>query len=131
MLTATELAAMRVTSTSALPDTCIINRPATTGSVGEGTGNWTPGAPTLIYSGACRLRPPDMAEIRVLAGGEQVTRQRFILTITDDAATVAVDDIVTFTGSSDPHIADRPFRVVGYASSSFLIDRRIVVEATE
>lgn len=131
MISAAELADMRATALAALPDTCIINRPSTGGTVTAGTGDWTPNLPTPIYNGACRLRPPDAAEIRVLAGDEQVTRERFILTIAHDAGAVAVDDTVTVTASSDPLMLVRPFRVTGHLSSSWLIARRIVVEATE
>lgn len=130
MISASDLAGLRATSLAALPDTCTIARKALTGTT-DATGSYTPDAPTSIYSGVCRLRPPDTAEIRVLAGDEQVTRQRYVLTIAHDAAEVLVDDIVSVTVSSDAVMLARPFRVIGRASGSWLIDRRLIVEATE
>lgn len=131
MLTDAELAGLRSTSESALPDTCTINRPATGGTLNTATGQWTPSSATEIYDGACRIRPVTSADQSVVFGDEQITRQRYVGTFPHDITRLRIDDVVTVTDSSDPDIDQRTFRVVVVSSGSFHIDRRAGLEVVE
>lgn len=133
MLTDAELAAMRETSESAMPDACTVVRPAAAGAgtIDPVTGVFTPTTGTTIFTGACRMRPPSSEEVEVLHGDIEVVKQRFTTTFPFDIAQLHVGDVVTFTDSSDPRFAGRSYKITGYASGSFHIDRRVALEAVE
>lgn len=128
MLTDDELAAMRDTTTAALPDTCTITRAAAaTPTFDADTGTYSSGTPTAIYSGACRLRPSAGASAAA-HGDDQVTVDTWTLTIAAPAAAIAVGDIVTVTGASDPTLTSRKFRVLELPAGSWLITQHVTVE---
>ena len=131
MLTDAEITSMREVSTSALPDTGTITRPASGGSLNVTTGVWTPSSATTVYTGAMRLRAPTATEMTALFGDEDVTKQRYILTLPHDAAIPAVDDRVSVTTSSDDDIDTRSFRVSVVSLGSWQIDRRCGLELVE
>ena len=114
MITADELAGMRETSESAMPDTVLIQRPPAPG--------------TTIYNGRGRLRSPGATQIEVVFGDAQTTRERFILTVPHNAGDIKIGDIATVPDGTAPQIGPRAFRVVAVQGGSHLIDRRIGVE---
>lgn len=129
MLTDDELAAMRDTTTAALPDTCTITRAAAaTPTFDADTGTYSSGTPTAIYSGACRLRPGNRSDRSDVHGDALIAVDRWTLTLPADADDVAVGDIAAVTVSDDPHVTDRWFRVAVVAPGSWLISRRLTVE---
>ena len=131
MLLDAELAGMRTTSASALPDTGTVTRPVSGGTLDPNLGTWVPDAATAIYDGTMRVRPPTANESTILFGDESATRQRFVATLPHDAAVVSIDDRLTVTSSSDPQMDDRQFRVVSVSAGSFHIDRRLGLEVVE
>lgn len=133
MLTDAELDGMRATSTSALPDTCAVTRPAAdgAGTLNPDTGVWTPNQPATVYAGACRIRPADTEALEELFGGTQTTTTRYVATFPHDIAEVRIDDRVSVTVSSDPHHATREYRVTTVATGSWHIDRRVGLEVIE
>lgn len=128
MLTAGELDAMRATSTAALPDVCEITIPSTTGTLDPETGVWTPDPPTVLYTGACRLRAPTAEEYEKVFGEQQVTETRYILTVPATVPQIPIGARCAVTSGSDPHIGQVPFRVTRVPAGSWLIDRRLGVE---
>ena len=131
MITDTELAEMRATSTAALPDVGTITRPVKAGTLNEVSGDWTPGTETAVYTGAMRVRPAGTEDQQRIFGDVDVTTLRYTLTVPHDTPAVKIDDRVTVTTSSDPHIAATPFKVVAVMTGSWLIDRRIGLEVDE
>jgi len=129
MLTDAELAGMRATSAGALPDTCSIERAAADPpTFNHTTGSYDLAAPTVVYDGPCRLRAPTAAQLEVIFGDSDTTRQRFVLTLPADVPDIQLGDVAFVTSSSDPHIGRRAFRVSAVPSGSWLIDRRVGVE---
>lgn len=122
---------MRETSESAMPDTLLITRSVSTGSLDPVTGIWTPDPPVTVHDGPGRIRPPSAQEIEVLFGGEEVTKQRYVGTVPWDSGPYQVDDRAVFVVSSDPDVADVSLRVITVSVSSWLIDRRLGLETVE
>lgn len=133
MLTQAEIDAMRDHTELAMPDTVSITRPAarTGGSLNPSTGLFTPAAATTVYTGKGRVRPITVYPTEVVFGDEHVAKQRYVGTFPWDAGTLQIDDRVAVTVSSDSTISGRTFRVMAVAGGSFLIDRRVQMEAVE
>lgn len=147
-MTAQEIAGMRATSASALPDVCTITRPATEGSLNEATLVWEPGESMTVYTGPCRVRPRDSQEEDVQVGDLHQTLGPYVGTLpatTTDATTqapagvtvqgdpddIAVDDFLTVTASWDAAMVGRSLRVVHIGWSAWQIDRRIGLQDRE
>lgn len=130
MLTDDELAGMATCSAAALPDVGTITRPAG-GTLNTSTGVHTPAAGSVAYQGAMRVRPPTPAEIDILFGDREVTKQRYVGTLPRTAVGVRVDDRLVVTSGSDPQLLGRSMRVTTVSTGSFHIDRRIGLEVTE
>jgi hypothetical protein len=131
VLTADEIAGMRETVESAQPDTCTITRPVAGGSLDPWTAVWTPFAATAIYTGVCRVRTPTSEEVEELFGDREIVKQRLIGTFPHDVPHLEVSDVVVLTETGDPEHADRPYRVTGFSSGSWLLGRRVALEAVE
>lgn len=132
MLTQAELDGMRSTSLSALPDSGVILRTAIgAGTLNQSTGALTPAAATTIYDGVMRVRPPTPAEIEIIFGDREVTKQRYVATLPHDADGIDVDDRLHLVAASDDSLTGRWFRVVTVSAGSFHIDRRLGLEVTE
>lgn len=132
MLTASELAGMRATSTAAMPDTVAITRPADGGTLNPTTGAWTPAAATPIYTGPGRVRPPSSAtEMERIFGDLERTVQRYIGVIPWDADVPERNDRLEVTAGTDPDIGGRSFRVVAVAFGANHIDRQLGLEEVE
>ena len=129
MLTDAELTGMRETSVLALPDTGTVKRGATGGSLNTGTGVLTPDAASTIYTGAMRVRPASAEDLRVLFGDADVSRVRYIATLPHTATGILIDDRLDVVTDAD--LGDVSFRVTVVPVGSFLIDRRLGLEAVE
>lgn len=138
MLNAYEIAGMRATSVSALPDTCIIRRPATEPTLNETTLDLEPGTSSTVYAGPCRVRSRGSLEQDVEVGELHETLGPYTGTLpaldTADGVTagdpndVRVDDFLTVVTSSDPGMIGRSFRLVHVSWSAFQIDKRLGLE---
>lgn len=146
MLTDTELAGMRTTSASALPDRCTITRPGTGQPIFDPiSGTYTAPAPVTVYTGPCRVRPAVNVEQDVQVGEMHETLGRYTATLpatlaiaqqlnstaTGDPNTVRVDDFLTVTTSSDPALVSRSMRIVHVNVGAWQIDRRMILEDQE
>lgn len=126
MLSAADLASMRSTQVTAMPDTCTITRRAVA-SFNPGTGAYTPGAATSVFSGVCRIRPT--VSDRVVQVGEQpVSLQTYDVTLPYNAGDVRVDDLWTGVACTDTRLNGRELRVVDVQSGSWVTARRLIVE---
>lgn len=141
MLTADEIAGMRDTSASALPDTCTITRPGGEPTLNETTLDLDPAAPDTIYTGVCRVRPRGTDEQDSQVGDLHETLGDYVATLpalrTHDGVTagdpndVRVDDYLTVTTSTDPSMVARHFQVRHVGWSTWQIDRRLGIEDRE
>lgn len=122
---------LRVHANSLMPDVAEIRRGGEGGTLDPVTGVWTPTVGSLLYSGPCRVRTPSQAEQDLVFGDDQVTRTRYLGIFPHTVTDVGVDDTVTVTVSDDPMLQLRRLRVVGATVSTYLIERRLGLEAVE
>jgi hypothetical protein len=136
-------------------DACSITRPSTADPTFDATtGVSSPAAATDVYSGACRLRAPVLAEVAATAGEHQWTTQDAVLSlpiaaalpqeldpsdvllpgddllIPDDvgAGGVQVGDRVVITASAlDPDSVGQSFTVMAVLRGSQITARRLIV----
>jgi len=91
-------------------DTCTIERPGE--PVTDADGNVTTGT-TPVYSGKCKVQQTISQASNPTAGGHQFTVLDSRVDVPVSAGPIAVDDVVTLTGSVlDPQLAGSVFRVV-------------------
>lgn len=141
MLTQAEIDGMRLTSASALPDTCTVTRPGGEPTLDEDTLDLDPAESVTVYTGACRVRPRASEEQDAQVGDLHETLGPYVGTLpasaSHDAVTagdpndVRVDDYLTVTASTDSSMVGRHFQVRHIGWSSWQIDRRIGLEDRE
>lgn len=123
------LAAGRLAHNQLLVDTCTISRPGTP-TLNRTTSVLTPGAPTVLYSGPCRLKPQRVP--RNEEAGERLTvvaRYELALPFASLATdSLKVGDAVTITASGDTRLVDETFAVMAVDFSSTATAWRITVE---
>ena len=90
MLTATELAAMRATQATAMPDTCVVKRPQFTVS---STGGQTEGTPTTIATESCRVSVITREGLRLHAG-RYANVPQYLFALEHDTLAVVGDYLV-------------------------------------
>jgi len=122
------LAAGRAAHNQLLVDTCTICRPGAP-TLNRSTSVLTPGAPTVLYSGACRLKPQRVP--RNEAGERLTVVARYELAL--PFASLATDslhvgDTVTITASGDTRLVNQLFAVMAVDFSSTATAWRISVE---
>lgn len=128
MLTEDELASMRETVSSALPDTATVTRVATGRTFNATTGAYTAGTVETVWSGNCRVRPQQAAERQTIIGDAHATLHRYIGTVDFDADGLAVDDFLTVDTSTDDHMVGRWFRILEIRDGSWNLGRRLLLE---
>lgn len=127
MINDVELAAMRETSETAMPETCTVTR-AGAADIDPVTGVHS-GTPTTIFSGACRIRQfSNSQDAVVMVGDLDETLARYVLTVPASATGVAVDDVVTVSSTTDADLDGRTFYVSHIPKQSWLTDRRLMIE---
>jgi hypothetical protein len=113
-----------------LVDTCTISRPGAP-TLNRTTSVLTPGSPTVLYSGACRLKPQRVP--RNEEAGERLTvvaRYEVALPFASLAADdLQTGDTVTITASGDTRLVNQVFAVMAVDFSSTATAWRITVEA--
>lgn len=119
----------RRTAEALMESTCTIRR-RTGFTVNPSTGVETP-TWSVVYTGKCRLRYPFVRPQQALADGQQLARQRGILSLpivgsesvlTDDVATIDVNPL-------DVGVVGQTFRVEGPFTETHATARRLAVEA--
>lgn len=124
---AEQLASMRATVDSTLTDACTIagqSEPA----FDPDTGTYTDTPGDSVYSGPCRLGPTEGSDRVVEVGGEPVSLRTYKLRLPWGTEDIAVDQIVTFTTSNDPHLVGRRFRVIDVRGLTDVLSRSTTVE---
>lgn len=123
------LAAGRAAHNQLLVDTCTISRPGAM-ALNRATSVLTPGAATVLYSGACRLKPQRVP--RNEEAGERLTvvaRYELALPFASLASdSLRVGDTVTITASGDTRLVNQLFAVMAVDFSSTATAWRISVE---
>lgn len=125
------LAAGRLAHQGIMVDACTISRPGPT-VLDRSTSIEIPGAPTLLYSGACRLKAQRVP--RNEQAGERLTViSRYELALPfDSLATddLQVGDAVLITASGDTRLVNQAFTVLAVDFGSTVTAWRITVEGT-
>ena len=129
MLTADEIAGMRTTVDSALPDTATITRRVTpTGTLDPGTGELTVAASTALWSGQCRVRSR-VRHMHVEVGDAHAALGLYDVTVPADATGFAVDDFVTVTASTtSTDLIGAPLQILDIQLGTWDLGRRLVVQ---
>lgn len=116
-----------------MESTCAITRttPADP-AVDPETGLNNPPVVTTIYAGKCRLRFPFVRPEQALAAGQQLAKERGILSLPmDGSANVTTNDIATITANVlDTGSVGQKFRVMGPFTETHATSRRLPVEVT-
>lgn len=110
---------------ASMESTCVITR--ATAPTENSDGVLTPGTPTSIYSGVCRLRFTDARSNEVAAAGQAISKQDPSLSIPvagTGAANVRPDDIATITVDTETVVA----RIAGMHTQTHATARRFPVE---
>lgn len=131
MLNASELAGMRATSQSALPDEIEITEPATSTTYDPTTHTETPGEAAVVYRGRGRVRTPRATDMERIFGDREVTVQRYVCVIPWDVAGVRRDCRVRILSGSDPDVTNRTWRVVSVSGGANFIDRTLGIEEVD
>lgn len=131
MLTAAELAAMRATSTAAMPDTVQITRQSGEAVLDEVDGDNDYPPPTVIYTGPGRVRPADTQERDLQSGDLHQTLANYVATVPYNAGNILVDDYLEVTASTDADMVGRAFQVRHVGYGAWQIDRRLGIEDAE
>jgi hypothetical protein len=141
VLTQAEIDGMRLTSASALPDTCTITRPSGEPTLNDTTGDLDPAGTETVYVGACRVRPRGSQEQDTQVGDLHETLGDYVGTLpasataeqvtSGDPNDIRLDDSLTVTASTDTAMVGRTFRIVHNGHGSWQIDRRIGLEDRE
>lgn len=123
------LAAGRIAHQQLMVDACTITRPGTP-TLNRSTSVLTPGTPTVLYSGACRLKPQRVP--RNEEAGERlavVARYEVALPFASLATdSLQVGDTVTISASGDTRLVGQPFAVMAVDFGSTATAWRITVE---
>lgn len=139
--TADEIAGMRDTSASALPDTCSITRPSGEPVLNETSGDLEPVGTDVVYVGACRVRPRGTDEQDTQVGDLHETLGDYVGTLpalaSDERVTsgdpndVRLNDTLVVTTGIDSALLGRSLTVVHNPFGSWQIDRRLGLEDRE
>ncbi|MFF7191771.1 DUF6093 family protein [Streptomyces sp. NPDC008222] len=123
------LAAGRLAHQQLMVDSCTITRAATP-TLNRATGVLTPGTPTVLYSGSCRLKAQRVP--RNEEAGERlavVARYEVALPFASLATdSLQVGDTVTITASGDTRLVNQLFAVMAVDFGSTATAWRITVE---
>lgn len=116
-----------------LIDQGTITRPGTgAGTMDPVTGDYTPPASTLIYTGRCRVRRPSTAQEQELVFGDlNTTVSRYTVDLPFDAPPVDVNDVFTLTVTDDAEVLNVPMRVAAIVGKSVLMYRQLGLEVIE
>jgi len=123
---AAALPGLRAQAESMMVDTCTVTAAAGDPVWDDGAGAYTPGAPTVLYSGKCRVRQPNTGDSKADAGevSFSVSDRIVSLPLSGDGYTAGVTGIpvgatVTIDAVSpvgDPFMAGKAFTYLSPAS---------------
>lgn len=123
------IAAGRIAHQQLMVDACTITRPGTP-VLNRTTSHLTPGTPTTLYSGPCRVKPQRVP--RNEEAGERlevVARYELALPFASvPAAELRVGDAVTITASGDPRLVGQVMAVMAIDFGSTATAWRITIQ---
>ncbi len=108
----------------------ITRRPSGGGSTGP-DGTWAPAAPTVVYTGPCRVQALATRQEIQVVGEAQETRHRFLVAVRWDAAEMRVGALVAITSAVDPRLAGKQLRVLAVEYGSEQWQRDLTCEELE
>lgn len=123
------LAQGRIAHEALMIDACTITRPGTS-TLDRATSTLTPGTPTVLYTGQCRVKPqrtPTPTE----AGEERQVVARYELALPFSAMPtqpIRLADTVTLTASADPRLIGQAMTVMAVDYGSTATAWRITLE---
>jgi hypothetical protein len=128
---AAALPALRAQAESLMVDSCTITAPGTP-VWDEDAGAYVPGAPTVLYSGRCRVQIPQSVPGAPVAGEAEWATSAVVVSVpVAGSEPVKVGATVTITSAThDAALDDAQFRVVGIPlAKSHATARRLRCEA--
>jgi hypothetical protein len=97
----------------------------------EETGDYVYPPPTVVYTGKCRLRLPNLNVKQVDAAGQQLVVQQSVLSIPLAAVGVKPNDVAEITHNQlDESLSGQRFRIVGNSEQTISTARRFSIERT-
>lgn len=120
----------RPTATGTMTATCEITRRGTGGTT-DADGTYTPGGPSTLYTGPCRVQALASRQEVVVVGEAQETEHRYLVTIEFDAAEVRIGDLVKVTAAKDAGLVGRQLRVSDMAHGSEVWERDLFCKELE
>lgn len=116
-----------------MTDTCTISRSTGESVLNPETGQLEPQMETVYPTpdypdGKCKFQSAGAGSTPE-AGGFQYTVVRNECHVPFGSVAVKEDDVVTCTGSANPQLIDKTFRVTGFAVESYATASRIPVES--
>jgi hypothetical protein len=97
----------------------------------ENTGDYVYPPPTVVYTGKCRLRLPNLNVKQVDAAGQQLVVQQSVLSIPLAAVGVKPNDVAEITHNQlDESLSGQKFRIVGNSEQTISTARRFSIERT-
>lgn len=118
------LAAGRAAHAALMLDACLITR--------SGVPVWDPAAGTYttsfttVYTGSCRVKRPTVEDVQ--AGDREVAQRTYHVALPQDAAPIAVGDVLTVTASTDEWLQGHPLIVTALELGSARTARWLTVE---
>jgi ribulose 1,5-bisphosphate carboxylase large subunit-like protein len=120
----------RPTATGTMSAACSITRRATGGTT-DTAGNYTPAAPSTIYTGPCRVQSLRTRREVIVIGEAQESQHRYLVTIKFDTADIHVGDLVGITSSVDAGLIGRQLRVTDMNLGSEQWERDLTCDELE
>lgn len=111
-------------------DSCQIVRRAPSGarSYDPVSMTYATAAPTVLYTGKCRVRPRDVLDKVVEAGEEPTSMWTYMVSVPFAAVTdLRADDEVRLTASADASLVSRRLRITAVARGTDITARRLLV----
>lgn len=135
MLTADEIASMRTTVESALPDTCSITRRsvvAGAGTLNTATGELAGPSATVLWSGSCRVRSRAATARDVTVGDAHAVLGQYVATLPVDADGFDVDDYLTVTAATAAvELVGVPLQILEVQLGSWDLGRRVALQVSK
>lgn len=88
----------------------------------------SPGEPTVLHEGPCRVRQATRAEQEVVFGDEVVTRQHWLVNFPHTVTVGAVGDLIEVCSVGDPVVTARTFRIVAVSARTYNLYRQFACE---
>lgn len=99
---AIDVGTARARAESLMSSTCTIRKNDGSQTTDPSTGEVTPGAGTVVYSGKCRIKPGSTQSQSQSRGGAETFEFAFIVSVPFGATGIRAGHLVAIDGSPDP-----------------------------